>query len=175
MYCILDVGYLFYFYEYLGFLLGSYSWLESEYVWSINITSFSGSPSLEVIIWNTAGVYMNFRTFLIDQGSFDISCSSKKMSLLVNSSLGHSVMRCMNVSSCSSQSLHVFDIVKSILLWWYAKKFCPVMARVNIDRSALQSCNMCFALFLSGLEIKNFVASCFGVFVHLSVHSLKDS
>ena len=114
---------------------------------------------------------MNCRTFLIDQGSCGTSCSSKKMSLLVSSSLGHSVIRCMKVSSCSSHSLHVFDIVKSILLWWYAKKFWPVIACVSIDKSALQSCNICFALFLSGLVMKNFVASCFGIFVHLSDHS----
>ena len=78
----------------------------------------------------------------------------------------------MKVSSPSLQRRQVCDMAKSILLWWYARKFCPVIALINKERSALHNCRRFLALFLSDLLKKTFVASCLGVFFHLLSHSV---
>ena len=134
--------------------------------------SFSRAPCLDVSILVITGRRINSINLLIDHVWSCPNVLSKNISFLVSISLGQYETRCIKVSSLSSHSLQNLDISMFILLWWYARKFCPVIALINNANSVRHKLRMPLLLFLSAFFQKYLVASCFGTLFHLMFHSV---
>ena len=121
-------------------------------MWYRDIISFSGRSDLQFSILKTGRVCANCNSFLMDHSVPGVGGLSKKISLRVSSSLRHAISKCKNVLSSSSHKLQYLDTSMSILLWWYARKFSPVMALVSKVRFVLLRRNSPLDLEGSGLE-----------------------
>ena len=83
------------------------------------------------------------------------SCSSSKNHDFLGSpggiKQGHSLSRCSNISSFSSQNLHVSDISPGyILLYRSLRLLCPEISSISLFISPLDSFSSSLLLFLSG-------------------------